>query len=89
MRESGGLGVEPGAKRVLERRTGAPKGRIFGIEQRRMPDDPVPGVLLLGKGDGRIRLVELPARPGAGLRVEDCVGKPGWWERRPGGGEGA
>jgi hypothetical protein len=40
-------------------------------------------------GDQRIPLTQLPARSGSRLRVEDCIGKPGWWERRPGGGEGA
>jgi len=40
-------------------------------------------------GEARRSLVELPARPGAGLRVDDCLCKPGWWDRRPGGGEGA
>jgi len=34
-------------------------------------------------------LVELPAHPRSSRRAEDCVGKPGWWLRRPGGGEGA
>jgi hypothetical protein len=50
------------------------------------------GALWLEVGGGeepRRALVELPGRHGAGLRVEDCIGKPGWWERRPGGGEGA
>jgi hypothetical protein len=42
-----------------------------------------------GSSQERVALTDLPVRPGSGLRVEDCVGKPGWWERRPGGGEGA
>jgi hypothetical protein len=41
-------------------------------------------------GDGpRVTLAGLPRSRATGLRVEDCIGKPGWWERRPGGGEGA
>ncbi len=39
-------------------------------------------------GEGkRFALTELPGRPAAGRPVEDCVGKPRWWERRPGGSE--
>jgi Replication-relaxation len=45
--------------------------------------------LQVGVGGDRGSLAELPRRPGVGLRVEDCIAKPGWWERRPGGGEGA
>jgi hypothetical protein len=41
------------------------------------------------RGDGRIGLASLPAHGRSGRRVEDCLGKPGWWEQRPGGGEGA
>jgi len=37
----------------------------------------------------RLALRGFAAQPLSGRRVEDCVGKPGWWERRPGGGEGA
>jgi hypothetical protein len=40
-------------------------------------------------GGGRLRLPELPGRSRTALRVEDCIGKPAWWERRPGGGGGA
>jgi hypothetical protein len=42
-----------------------------------------------GSAAERVALTDLPVRPGSGLDVEDCIGKPGWWERRPGGGEGA
>jgi len=38
--------------------------------------------------DDRRSLTELPGRPRGALQVEDCLGKPGWWERRPGGTEG-
>jgi len=31
----------------------------------------------------------MAGRPRSSRRVEDCIGKTGWWERRPGGGEGA
>jgi hypothetical protein len=40
-------------------------------------------------GAERIRLPELPGRPRTARRVEDCIAKPTWWERRPGGGGGA
>jgi hypothetical protein len=36
----------------------------------------------------RHRLTDLPGRERTARRVEDCIGKPMWWERRPGAGEG-
>jgi hypothetical protein len=38
--------------------------------------------------DERRSLISLPGRPRGALQVEDCLGKSGWWERRPGGTEG-
>ena len=38
--------------------------------------------------NGRIALPLMPGRPRSSRRIEDCIGKPGWWQRRPGGGEG-
>lgn len=40
-------------------------------------------------GGRRHCLRELPARPASLRQVEDSIAKPRWWERRPGGGEGA
>ncbi len=37
----------------------------------------------------RVPLRMFPAQPRSARRTEDGVGKPGWWERRPGGAEGA
>ena len=37
----------------------------------------------------RVAFADMAALPARRRRVEDCIGKPGWWERRPGGGEGA
>jgi hypothetical protein len=37
----------------------------------------------------RIALPFMAGRPRSSRRVEDCIGKPRWWERRPGGGQGA
>ena len=37
----------------------------------------------------RLRLDELPARPRSMRDAGDCIGKPEWWMRRPGGGERA
>jgi hypothetical protein len=45
--------------------------------------------LPLGASSGRRRLAELPGPARTDRQAEDCLGKPGWWERRPGGGEGA
>src|SRR5437899_715044 len=49
------------------------------------------GAIWLGHNDKgqRLRLPELPAIPNTGRLVSDSIGKPGWWERRPGAGEGA
>ncbi|MDQ6637438.1 MAG: replication-relaxation family protein [Candidatus Dormibacteraeota bacterium] len=38
--------------------------------------------------DDRRQLAVLPGRARSALRIGDCLGKPGWWERRPGGTEG-
>jgi hypothetical protein len=37
----------------------------------------------------RIALPFMAGRPRSSRRVQDCIGKPRWWERRPGGGQGA
>jgi hypothetical protein len=37
----------------------------------------------------RLGLAELPARRRQPRDLLACVGKPGWWHRRPGGPEGA
>ncbi len=42
-----------------------------------------------GEPGDRLPLAGLPLRPRSERRVDACVGKPGWWDRRPGGGEGA
>jgi hypothetical protein len=49
------------------------------------------GAVWLGRDDlgPRVGLPELPGIPSTGRLVGDCVGKPDWWERRPGAGEGA
>lgn len=39
--------------------------------------------------DQRLALGSLPGLPRSSRRVEDSIGKPGWWLRRPGGGAGA
>jgi hypothetical protein len=45
--------------------------------------------LELGRAEGeRRRLTDLPGRERTTRRFEDCIGKPTWWERRPGAGEG-
>ncbi len=35
----------------------------------------------------RLRLTELPSIEKSTRTINDCIGKPGWWERRPGGGD--
>jgi Replication-relaxation len=50
---------------------------------------PLGEVWLASGDDRRVRLGELEGWPRTGRRVADCLGKPGWWDRRPGAGEGA
>jgi hypothetical protein len=45
--------------------------------------------LQAGASAPRGPLNEMPASARPDLRAADCIGKPTWWERRPGGGEGA
>jgi hypothetical protein len=49
------------------------------------------GAVWLGRDDTRPRLSlpMLPVVPSTGRPVGDCIGKPGWWDCRPGAGEGA
>jgi len=42
----------------------------------------------IGESTGRVGIPEMPSRPAGGRPLADCIGKPCWWERRPGGGEG-
>lgn len=37
---------------------------------------------------GLVAFREMPGADRSDRRAEDCIGKPGWWTRRPGGGEG-
>ncbi len=50
---------------------------------------PLGGLWLSLDGSQRMRLTELDSIRPTGRLVADCVGKLGWWERRPGAGEGA
>ena len=50
---------------------------------------PLGEIWLPAVGGRRHCLRELPARPASLRQVEDSIAKPRWWERRPGGGEGA
>jgi hypothetical protein len=42
-----------------------------------------------GRSHDRVPLTAMPAQRRSARSVEDCIGKPLWWERRPGGSEGA
>ena len=42
----------------------------------------------IGESTARVGIQEMPSRPGGSRPIADCIGKPRWWERRPGGGEG-
>ena len=39
-------------------------------------------------GSTRVGIPDMPSRPAGSRPLADCIGKPRWWERRPGGGEG-
>jgi hypothetical protein len=93
------LVVVPGATREASIREaigrGLPAGRSLrfwttqaGLLRDRGPLGPV-WLEVGGRGTDRLQLAALPARARSSRRVEDCIGKPTWWERRPGGGEGA
>ena len=43
----------------------------------------------VGGSPSRCSLSELPAWPRSTRRAAECIAKPDWWLRRPGGGEGA
>ncbi|MHB8509002.1 MAG: replication-relaxation family protein [Candidatus Dormibacteria bacterium] len=48
------------------------------------------GAIWAGNGAGDLVSVdEMPARPRGTCAAADSIARPGWWERRPGGGEGA
>jgi hypothetical protein len=50
---------------------------------------PLSGIWQPSPGGGRRqRLAELPGQPRTDRQLEDCLGRPGWWKRRPGGTEG-
>jgi hypothetical protein len=57
-----------------------------GLLQQR---GPLGAVWLSLDGSQRVGLAQLEGRPRTGRLVSDCIGSPGWWERRPGAGEGA
>ena len=42
----------------------------------------------VGESTGRVGIPQMPSRPAGSRPLADCIGKPGWWKRRPGGGEG-
>lgn len=50
---------------------------------------PLAAVWSDGSSAARRPLVSMPGLARTNRRVEDCVGKPDWWLRRPGGGAGA
>ena len=47
------------------------------------------GEVWAGDGSRRVRLQDMAGLPRSNRRVEACIGKPGWWLHRPGGGAGA
>ena len=48
------------------------------------------GAIWAGHGVGdRVSVDEMPTRPRSTHAAADSIAKPGWWGRRPGGGEGA
>jgi len=47
------------------------------------------GQVWTGNGSGRVALKEMRGLPRSDREIDACIGKPGWWIRRPGGGAGS
>jgi hypothetical protein len=61
-----------------------PLGTIWLKVENRAPEPPPLSVTKLGK---RIPFQRLPPMQPNERAIADCIGKPAWWERRPGGGQ--
>ena len=70
---------------------GLTTGPLGGTPTVRRAAAGVRGALWRGPEGGgeRISIPDLPSRPRSLRPIADCIGKPDWWERRPGGGAGA
>ncbi|HEV2014551.1 MAG TPA: replication-relaxation family protein [Candidatus Dormibacteraeota bacterium] len=65
-----------------------PLGRLWCAAEKTEAEDAWPPPLRTEAATlPRRRLTELPPYEKSGRTINDCIGKPGWWERRPGGGE--
>ncbi len=56
---------------------------------RRLESSGPLGSIWRGTPPDRIALTDMPGLPRSTRRIEDCIAKPGWSQRRPGGAEGA
>jgi hypothetical protein len=56
-----------------------PRGNVAGIESHPSKAWPT--------ARGRVSLDALGSQPGHGSLAANCIGKPGWWERRLAGGQ--
>ena len=61
-----------------------PLGSIWLKCENRAADAPPIGITRVGQ---RIPFKHLPPMVDTDRSVDDCIGKPFWWERRPGGGQ--
>lgn len=61
-----------------------PLGSIWLKCENRAADPPQIGITRVGQ---RISFKHLPPMDDTDRSVDDCIGKPFWWERRPGGGQ--
>ena len=61
-----------------------PLGTIWHKVQNRAEKPPPIGITRVGQ---RIPFQELPPMGDSDRSTDDCIGKPAWWERRPGGGQ--
>ena len=59
----------------------SPRGPIFRKLTRR------PSCNKLEDGADRLAVPQLTSQPPSGCSVNNCIGKPGWWERRANGGQ--
>jgi hypothetical protein len=64
-----------------------PLGRLWCNAEQTQDEQVWPAPQRQPADSPRVRLVDLPPFEKSERGITHCVGRPGWWERRPGGGE--
>lgn len=81
--------VREAIESVVPRSAAVPSCRFWTASQRLLAELGHLGPVWSDGGADRRSLPTFEMRARSARRVEDCIAKPQWWERRPGGGEGA